>query len=67
MATKQDAADVIEIMKFSIIDVFSDECGILDKTRSQNGTGTSSRGQVISQWKRLIILYMFEFLGCEIT
>lgn len=46
VATKQDAIDIVEIMKFSLTDIFSDGYGFLDKTRSQNGTGTSARGQV---------------------
>ncbi|XP_074039743.1 DNA helicase MCM8 isoform X2 [Leptinotarsa decemlineata] len=45
-ATKEDAEDVIEIMKFSLIDIFTDSSGILDKTRSQNGTGTSTKSQI---------------------
>ncbi|CAG9854115.1 unnamed protein product [Phyllotreta striolata] len=46
VATKQDALDVIEIMKTSLKDVFTDNYGALDKTRSQNGTGTSTKGQI---------------------
>ncbi|XP_072387605.1 DNA helicase MCM8-like [Diabrotica undecimpunctata] len=46
VATKQDALDVVEIMKWSLNDVFSDEAGVLDKTRSQNGTGTSTKAQI---------------------
>ncbi|KAJ8934470.1 hypothetical protein NQ314_013345 [Rhamnusium bicolor] len=46
-ATKEDALDVIEIMKFSLIDIFTDEHGLLDKTRSQNGTGMSTKNQVM--------------------
>ncbi|CAH1099457.1 unnamed protein product [Psylliodes chrysocephalus] len=46
VATKQDAADVIDIMKMSLKDIFTDDSGILDKTRSQNGTGTSTKSQI---------------------
>ncbi|RDD46487.1 DNA helicase MCM8 [Trichoplax sp. H2] len=49
-ATKQDALDVIEIMKNSMLDIFSDEYGRLDFQRSQNGSGMSSR----SRGKRFI-------------
>ncbi|CAG9821174.1 unnamed protein product [Phaedon cochleariae] len=45
-ATKEDAANVIEVMKFSLIDIFTDSSGLLDKTRSQNGTGTSTKSQI---------------------
>lgn len=30
----------------SLKDIFTDDSGILDKTRSQNGTGTSTKSQV---------------------
>ncbi|XP_057667383.1 DNA helicase MCM8-like isoform X4 [Diorhabda carinulata] len=46
VATKQDAEDVVEIMKWSLNDIFSDGTGVLDKTRSQNGTGTSTKAQI---------------------
>ena len=45
-ATEQDAKDVIEIMKFSMFHTFSDEFGMLDFQRSQNGSGMSHRSQV---------------------
>ena len=45
-ATEQDARDVIEIMKFSMLHTFSDEFGMLDFQRSQNGSGMSHRSQV---------------------
>ena len=38
--------DVIEIMKTSMVDTFTDELGELDFTRSQNGSGMSKRNQV---------------------
>eukprot|EP01135_Chromosphaera_perkinsii_P002385 Nk52_evm39s222 gene=Nk52_evmTU39s222 len=41
--TEQDAVDVVEIMKCSLYDSFSDECGNIDFTRSQNGSGTSKK------------------------
>ena len=46
MATQQDAKDVVEIMKFSMYDTFSDEFGMVDFHRSQNGSGMSQRSQV---------------------
>ncbi|KAJ8972967.1 hypothetical protein NQ317_019314 [Molorchus minor] len=52
-ATKEDALDVVDIMKFSLIDVFTDEHGILDKTRSQNGTGMSTKNQAMALLKLL--------------
>lgn len=45
-ATIQDAADVIELMNFSLLDIFTDDSGLLDKTRSQNSTGMSTKKQV---------------------
>lgn len=45
-ATAQDARDVVEIMKFSMNDTFSDQYGILDFDRSQHGSGMSQRAQV---------------------
>lgn len=44
-ATEQDARDVIEIMKYSMIDTYSDDFGLLDFRRSQHGSGMSSRSQ----------------------
>ncbi|KAF7273665.1 hypothetical protein GWI33_013612 [Rhynchophorus ferrugineus] len=46
-ATEQDALDVVEIMKHSIVDVFTNETGMLDVTRSQMGTGMSYKNQVM--------------------
>ncbi|XP_066561850.1 DNA helicase MCM8 [Amia ocellicauda] len=44
-ATKTDAEDVVEIMKHSLLDTFSDEFGRLDFDRSQLGSGMSNRSQ----------------------
>lgn len=44
-ANEQDATDVVEIMKNSFIDIFSDEIGTLDFDRSINGSGMSKRAQ----------------------
>uniref|UniRef100_A0A672UPM1 DNA helicase MCM8 n=1 Tax=Strigops habroptila TaxID=2489341 RepID=A0A672UPM1_STRHB len=49
-STKEDAEDVIEIMKYSMLGTYSDEFGKLDFERSQHGSGMSNR----SQAKRLI-------------
>ena len=45
-ASQQDAQDVVEIMKYSLLDAFSDDFGNLDFQRSQHGSGMSSRAQV---------------------
>jgi DNA helicase MCM8 len=45
LAIEQDAQDVIEIMKFSMYDTFSDDFGQVHFQRSQNGSGMSSRSQ----------------------
>jgi len=43
-AGEQDALDVVEIMKSCMVDTFSDQIGTLDFSRSQMGSGMSSRG-----------------------
>ncbi|XP_063040543.1 DNA helicase MCM8 [Engraulis encrasicolus] len=45
-ATQEDAEDVVEIMKHSLTDTYSDEFGRLDFERSQLGSGMSNRSQV---------------------
>uniref|UniRef100_UPI00358FB3BE DNA helicase MCM8 isoform X2 n=1 Tax=Myxine glutinosa TaxID=7769 RepID=UPI00358FB3BE len=44
-ATKEDAEDVVQIMKHSFLDTFSDEFGTLQFQRSQHGSGMSNRSQ----------------------
>ncbi|KAK6983738.1 DNA helicase MCM8 [Biomphalaria glabrata] len=44
-ATKSDAEDVVEIMKYSMQDVFSDQFGFIDFNRSMHGSGMSGRAQ----------------------
>ncbi|XP_059842238.1 DNA helicase MCM8 isoform X1 [Hypanus sabinus] len=44
-ASKCDAEDVVDIMKHSLLDTFSDEFGRLDFQRSQHGSGMSKRSQ----------------------
>ncbi|OWF54901.1 DNA helicase MCM8-like [Mizuhopecten yessoensis] len=44
-ATKDDANDVIEVMKYSMVDTYSDQFGGLDFRRSQHGSGMSGRSQ----------------------
>ncbi|XP_003215325.1 DNA helicase MCM8 [Anolis carolinensis] len=44
-ATKEDAEDVVEIMKYSMLGTYSDEFGKLDFERSQHGSGMSNRSQ----------------------
>lgn len=46
IATERDALDVVEIVKYSIVDTFSDEYDTLDFKRSQNGSGMSQRNKV---------------------
>ncbi|XP_045483786.1 DNA helicase MCM8-like [Harmonia axyridis] len=45
--TQQDAEDIVEIMKRSLSDIFTDESGLLNTTRSQNSTGMSSRSKAL--------------------
>uniref|UniRef100_A0AAY4CF72 DNA helicase MCM8 n=1 Tax=Denticeps clupeoides TaxID=299321 RepID=A0AAY4CF72_9TELE len=44
-ATKSDAEDVVEIMKYSLAETYSDEFGRLDFERSQLGSGMSHRSK----------------------
>ncbi|KAJ9579973.1 hypothetical protein L9F63_004356 [Diploptera punctata] len=44
-ATDKDAQEVVEIMKYSMVDTLSDGFGGLDFNRSLNGSGMSSRNQ----------------------
>lgn len=44
-ATEADAIDVVDIFKHSMIDTFSDQFGAIDFSRSQHGSGTSSKNQ----------------------
>lgn len=46
IANVQDAKDVIEVMKFSMIETCSDEFGNLDFRRSQHGSGMSKQSQI---------------------
>ncbi|KAF2879292.1 hypothetical protein ILUMI_26884 [Ignelater luminosus] len=45
-ASVADAIDVVEIMRHSIIDIFTDEFGTFDFKRSQSGSGLSKQNQV---------------------
>ncbi|GJQ86749.1 hypothetical protein Trydic_g5548 [Trypoxylus dichotomus] len=44
--TLEDAIEVVEIMRHSLLDVFTDEFGVLDFTRSPNGSGMSNKKQI---------------------
>ncbi|EEB12334.1 DNA replication licensing factor MCM8, putative [Pediculus humanus corporis] len=44
-ATAEDAEEVVEILRHSLLDMYVDEFGKLDFMRSQNGSGTSSKNQ----------------------
>ena len=46
---RQDALDVIELVRTSFDQVFKDEFGELDFTRSLNGSGMSQRNEVLNQ------------------
>ena len=46
--TGEDARDVIELVKTSFDDVFKNEFGALDFSRSHNGSGMSSRNEVLN-------------------
>ena len=65
-ASQQDAKDVVEIMKYSLLDTFSDDFGNLDFQRSQHGSGMSSRAQVSLRMKGessvLIVTYPAKFV-----
>eukprot|EP00794_Sanderia_malayensis_P020314 gene20314-22313_t len=55
-ATRQDAEDIIEIMKFSLVDIFIDDMGNLNLERSLQGSGMSKRKQLkkfISEMTRI--------------
>nr|CAD7574505.1 unnamed protein product [Timema californicum] len=43
--TETDALDVVEVMKYSLVDTLSDEFGHLDFNRSQHGSGISTKNQ----------------------
>lgn len=59
VVTEQDAKDVVEIMKYSLHDTFSDENDSLVFSRSMHGSGVSGRGAA----KKLIdILHQVCFL-----
>ncbi|XP_045484523.1 DNA helicase MCM8 [Pieris rapae] len=45
-ATLEDANDVIDLIKHSLVDTFSDEYGNIQLSRSINGSGVSSRNKV---------------------
>ncbi|KAJ1679457.1 hypothetical protein EV182_002011, partial [Spiromyces aspiralis] len=44
--TERDAADIVELMQFSLYQTYEDEAGNLDFERSQMGTGSSKRQHV---------------------
>ena len=48
MCTGDDAREVIEIMKASMVDYYENELGMLDFSRSLNGSGTSKTSFVKS-------------------
>lgn len=58
-ATERDAMDVVELMRWSMIDTFIDEFGALDFHRSSHGSGMSSKNQVTTPflflWYYLIV------------
>lgn len=46
VASEQDAQDVVEVMKYSMLDTFSDEFGMVDFQRCPYGSGMSQRSKV---------------------
>lgn len=46
VATAEDAEDVVDIMRASLLDAYQDSTGGIDFGRSQHGTGMSKRGEV---------------------
>ncbi|XP_065167269.1 DNA helicase MCM8-like isoform X2 [Atheta coriaria] len=52
-ATAEDAQDVVEIMRSCILDVFTDDLGMLDFTRTQNGAGMSNHKSAMNLLKQL--------------
>eukprot|EP00124_Ichthyophonus_hoferi_P000656 Ihof_evm3s26 gene=Ihof_evmTU3s26 len=46
VVTREDALDVIQIMKYSLFDTYSDGNGNFDFSRSQMGTGTSKKAEM---------------------
>jgi len=54
--TADDAHDVVELMKSSMMDTYTDSMGVLDYQRSQNGSGMSKKAQAkkfISELSRI--------------
>lgn len=49
-------------MKYSLLDIFTDEHGLIDKSRSQNGTGMSSKNQVSIIYQICGIIYILIFI-----
>lgn len=49
-ATVKDANDVISLVKHSLMDIFSDEFGNIQLSRSINGSGVSARGKVCKKY-----------------
>eukprot|EP00118_Oscarella_pearsei_P021490 m.241450 g.241450 ORF g.241450 m.241450 type:complete len:141 (+) comp40205_c0_seq79:2198-2620(+) len=45
VANHHDAEDVVEMMKYSMMDTYSDASGVVNFQRSQHGSGMSKRGQ----------------------
>lgn len=58
-ASERDAMDVVELMRWSMIDTFIDEFGALDFHRSSHGSGMSTKNQVTTSflfpWYYLIV------------
>ena len=56
-ATGEDASEVIEIMRSSMVDTFSDEIGTLDISMGINGSGMS-KVIILLAFQNLIIFYI---------
>ncbi len=59
--TKSDALDVIQIMRASMIDTYTDENGQLDFTRLQHGSGISRSQDVCFHLYSLSKYFIFSY------
>lgn len=49
-ATAEDTVEIIEIIKNSLLDVFTDDSDVIEPTRSQTGSRMSTKKQVSSDF-----------------
>lgn len=58
-ATGYDAIDVVELMRWSMVDTLSDEFGMLDFQRSEHGSGMSTKNQVNYLFDQILVNDLF--------